>query len=153
MANICGVDFNIDFNSGESALEFVDDFHKEMEMAKVKNEGVPIAENDGLFDPVIRTSGDVGVLLSGWVKWGLSHESMIEFSKRLEKSGMTSFDCSYEECGNNIFGRYEYYDGVLTKTSLDESHPVWEKVENGEEDSWEQLEEALEFEGVTRMVA
>ena len=153
MANICSVDFNIDFESAEAAGRFERAFRNEMEAAAAVNEGVGLAESDWLFNGVMRLTGDAGVLLSGWVKWGLSHESVIEFSERLKQAGVTAFECSYDECGNNIFGKYEYFDGVLTKTILEESHPVWERVENGDDDSWEALENALEFEGVVTMVA
>lgn len=153
MANICSVDFYIEFASSNDSKKFTKTFKRKTENADLLNEGVQLAENDWLFGAVIERSGKCGVSISGWVKWGLSHDTITNFTKALKKAGMISFEGSYDECGNNVFGKYEYAEGVLIETVLDDSHTVWKRLEDGEDDAWEKLEEALELDGVTTMVA
>ena len=46
MANICSVDFNIDFKTDEDARRFAELFGREMAEANSRNEGVRIAKGD-----------------------------------------------------------------------------------------------------------
>ena len=152
MANICSVDFNIDFKTDEEARRFAELFGREVADGNYRNEGVRIAENDWLFDATVENDGSSTVVIRGYVRWALSSETVAEFAERLTKAGAIAFDCQYEECGN-LFGKYEYADGTLVETSLDESHSVWDAVAEGVEDSWELLERALRKDGVVEMVA
>ena len=151
MANMCCVDFNIDFESGEKAAEFMKEFSTRIEKATARNEGVTIAENEWLFDATLEEGGDTALTIRGWVKWGMDCDSMVEFSGKLREAGMTSLECFYEECGNMIYGKYEYHDGELWNSYVDESHAVWDSAED--DDHYERLDNVLETEGVLEMVA
>ena len=151
MANICSVDFNIDFNAGEDARRFAEFFEREIAEANSRNEGVRIAKNDWLFDATLEKVEDSSMAIKGWVKWGLDRDSMTEFSGKLREAGMTSLECFYEECGNLVYGKYECHDGELWNSNVDESHAVWDSPY--EDDHYERLDTVLETEGVLEMVA
>ena len=153
MANICSVDFNMEFESSDDLEKFVKTFKRKVEDAGLRNEGVAIAENDWLFDATVENDGESNVSIGGYVKWALSYETMIEFTERLRKAGVVAFKCSYDEYGNNLFGEYEFVEGMLIETRLDESASVWERIAEGAEGSFECLENALRKDGVVKMVA
>ena len=151
MANMCCVDFNIEFESGEKTAAFAEEFSTRIEKAASRNEGVGIAENEWLFDAILEKGGDAALTIRGWVKWGLESDSMAEFSGKLREAGMTSLECFYEECGNLIYGKYEYHDGELWNSYVDERHAVWDSAYD--DDHYEKLDAVLETEGVLEMVA
>ena len=151
MANMCSVDFYIDFKAEAMAKEFAKEFSERMREAAARNEGVGIAGNEWLFDATLENAGDFTLAIRGWVKWGLDRDSMVEFSGKLKEAGMTSFECCYEECGNMIYGKYEYHDEELWNSYVDDSHPVWDSAYD--DDHYEKLDTVLETEGVLEMVA
>jgi hypothetical protein len=152
MANMCSVEFRLKFSSKEASAKFAENFTKEMTEAEAKNEGVRISQNTWLFDSVMERIGDNSISISGWVKWGLTHEAIREFVESLKKQGLESLECLYEETGNMIYGRYEYHDGELWDIYVPEDNPAWES-DYEDESFYDRLEEALEDDGESLMVA
>ena len=152
MANMCSVEFRLKFSSKEASAKFAESFTKEMTEAEAKNEGVRISQNTWLFDSVMEKIGDNSISITGWVKWGLTHEAIREFVESLKKQGLESLECLYEETGNMIYGKYEYHNGELWDIYVPENHSVWENAY--EDDSfYDQLDNALEEDGLMDMVA
>ena len=70
----------------------------------------------------------------------------------LKKQGLESLECLYEETGNMIYGRYEYHGGELRDIYVPEDNPAWEN-DYEDESFYDRLEEALEDDGESLMVA
>jgi hypothetical protein len=153
MANICSVDFNFIFKTQEYAIAFILDFNQKIKTAQSINEGVPIAESDWLFDAAVQNTGNRSAELRGWVRGALSQETMQVFTEYLQSMNMESFECGYEETGNLVYGKYSYENGELWECSLDECHPIWEKANSGEDDYFDEIENALETDGVMEQIA
>ena len=153
MANICSVDFFLKFKNFAVGAKFAKSFEKKIKKAEKKNEGVRISQDTWLFDVAMDLTDNEYIYLNGWVKWGLTHEAIREFVETLKESGLESLECEYEETGNLIYGKYEYNDGELWDSFIDESNPVWESVSLEEDDYYDRLEEVLESESMTVMVA
>jgi hypothetical protein len=140
------------FESKEASAKFAKNFKKKIVEAEAKNEGVRISQDTWLFDETIEKDSNTQITIRGWVKWGLTHEAIREFVESLKQQGLHSLECDYEETGNMIYGRYEYHDSELWDSFVSESNPVWES--GYEDDSfYDQLEEALEDDGESLMVA
>ena len=155
MANICSIHFNIDFASPENMTAFLIDFKEKLKEADSKNEGVVLAKDlKLLFDAYVEESGDRNIMLGGSVKWALEHESIRTFTETyLKKMKVISFECNYEELGNLIYGKYTFDNGALSDYFLDESHPEWKKLNTDEDNYFDELEKALDNEGVEAEVA
>ena len=153
MANICSVSFNFVFKTPEAKKAFILDFKQKMAIAESKNEGVPIAKSDWLFDSSIVDDNANTAELHGYVKWALDHETIQEFTEYLKKMKVDSFTCDYEETGNQVYGQYTYEDGELWDSFIDESHTVWNKANSGEDDYFDELDHVLKTEGTMAQVA
>ena len=153
MANMCSVDFNMVFKTPKAKNTFIKDFKNEIEDAKTRNEGVKIADFKWLFDAEIKNGSKSIAILRGWVKWSIEHESIREFTeKHLKKMGIKSFDCFYEETGNGIYGKYIYENGELFDFYLDDSHPIWTKANIECDEYLDELDNALEEDGIFKQV-
>ena len=153
MANICSINFNLVFKTPEAKTIFMNEFNQKIVAAKVKHEGVRIAENKWLFDSCIEDQGESSAEIYGSVRWALEHESIREFTKYLELMQILSFECSYEETGCLIYGKYSYENGELSDCYVEESHSAWELLMTGEDDYFDELDDALETEATIVMVA
>ena len=153
MANICSVDFLLTFRDKGKCAKFADLFRKKINEAEKRDEGVCISQDTWLFDVVMDTAEKRCISLKGWVRWSLAHEAIREFVEFLKEAGLESLECEYEETGNLIYGKYEFHNGELWDSFIEESHPIWESVSAGDDDCYDRLEEALENDGETVMVA
>jgi Api92-like protein with ferredoxin domain len=153
MANICSINLNLVFKTPEAKMVFMNQFNQKIAEAKAKHEGVRIAENKWLFDSCITDQGESSAEIYGSTRWCLEHESIREFTEYLESMQILSFECSYEEAGCLIYGKYIYENGELSDCHIDESHSVWELVMNGDGDYFDELDDALETESTIVMVA
>jgi hypothetical protein len=153
MANICSIAFNFVFKTLEAKENFILDFQQKMATAEAKNEGVPIAKSDWLFDSYLVDGEEKTAGLCGSVKWALDHETMQEFTEYLRKMNVDSFTCDYEETGNQLYGQYSYKDGELWDSFIDESHSIWDKADSGEDDYFDKMDHVLEAEGTMEQVA
>ena len=153
MANICSVDLFMEFTSHKAQRKFLSLFSREIKDAEKRCEGVKFGGDTWLFDAVIEETGTQSVSIKGWVKWALSHSAIQEFVERCRDLSLQSLECEYEEAGNMIYGKYEYHNGELWDTYLDESHPAWEESDWDDDDYFDNLERALENDGITVAVA
>ena len=153
MANICSVDFNLVFKTPEANQMFIDEFSNKIAIAESKHEGVKIAEDKWLFDASVEGCGESSAVIYGSVKWALEHESIRRFTEYLESMQVLSFECNYEETGCLIYGKYSYENGELSDCYVEESHPAWELIMNGEDDYFDELDDALETDSASVMVA
>ena len=153
MANICSVNFYLEFTNNKRCADFAKSFKSKIKDAEKKSEGVRVSQDTWLFDIVLDFSGkNKNLTLNGWVKWGLTHAAIREFVESIKKDGLLSLECEYEETGNLIFGKYEYHDGDLWDSYIEDSHSVWD--ESYEDDNYyDLLDDALENDGTSVMVA
>jgi Ferredoxin-like domain in Api92-like protein len=153
MANICSINLNLGFRTPEAKTVFMNEFNQKIAEAKAKHEGVRLAESKWLFDSCIEDRGESSAEIYGSTRWCLEHESIREFTEYLESMQILSFECSYEETGCLIYGKYCYENGELSDCHLDQSNPIWERVMEDEDDYFNDLDDILEAEGTTEMVA
>ena len=152
MANICSVEFRLEFSSKEASAKFAESFKKEIAEADRRSEGVRISQDTWLFDETIEQDRNTQITIRGWVKWGLTHQAIREFVESLKKQELQSLECLYEETGNMIYGKYEYHNGELWDIYVPEDNPAWEN-DYEDESFYDRLEEALEDDGESLMVA
>ena len=152
MANICSVDFLLNFSEKEKCAKFADSFRKKINEAGKRDEGVRISQDTWLFDTVMDTVDKGKISLKGWVKWGLTHEAIREFVERC-RGGLQSLECEYEETSMMLYGKYEYHNGELWDSYITYTHPVWEESHWEDDDYFDKLDHALEKEGTTVQVA
>ena len=156
MANICSVDFNLIFNSVKAKESFIKEFSFKIAQADLRKEGIELVKNTKwIFDPYLFDTGnDKSVLLAGWVKWSIEHDTIRKFAEQyIEKMEIVSFECFYEETGNMLYGKYFYANGKLTDHFIDESNPVWTNTEYEEDNYFDLLDTALSNEAVMNYVA
>ena len=151
MANMCSVDFRMTFKGKDSSAKFADTFRNKMKEAEAKKEGVRISQDTWLFDTTLEHDDNSSITIRGWVNWGLTHEAIREFVKGLEVYELNSLECEYEEIGNLIYGKYEYHNGELWDSFIPEGSQVWNNYDD--DDYYDLLEEALEDDGESVMVA
>ena len=153
MANICSVDFLINFESQERSSVFREAFDAKIKGAGARGEGLRISHDTCLFDATIDDVVGESVSIRGWVNWGLTHEAIREFVEELKKHGLKSLECEYEEAGNLIYGKYEYHNEALWDTYLSDNNSAWDESHWEDDDYYDKLEEALESDGETVQVA
>ena len=156
MANICSVDFNLIFNSVKAKENFVKEFSLKIAQADLRKEGIELVKNSKwIFDPhLFDTENDKSLLLAGWVKWSIEHETIRKFAEQyIEKMEIVSFECFYEETGNMLYGKYFYSNGELMDYFIDKSNPVWSNTEYEDDNYYDSLDTALCNEAVINCVA
>lgn len=153
MANICSVGLHLEFQYKKDKEAFKKAFQKKTDSAQKRNEGVRISQSKWLFDAYINDEGEKDLFVNGSTRWCLEQEAMAEWTKDLKKWKVKSFNCNYEECGNQVFGEYSYEDGELWHKYLDDCHNVWNQSNTGEDDYFEVMDHALETDGVLEQIA
>jgi hypothetical protein len=151
MANMCTICCNLQFDSEAKRDVFIKVFSGKITEAQKYNQGVQIAESTWLFDTTVESNSEKGVSIQGWVKWCLDRESIAEFTEYLKTMGIESFECSYEEIGNLIFGNYTYDGENLWDTFISDSGSIWDCLD--EDEYIDQSESHLETDGEVEHVA
>lgn len=153
MANICSVGLHLEFRYKKDKKAFCSAFQKKIDTAESRNEGVKIAGNKWLFDANINEDGDKGLVINGCVRWCLEQEAMAEFHKYLKKMKVAEYNCCYEETSCQVYGEYTYDGDEIWDCYVGTDNPVWHKANTGEDDYFDEMDYALETDGVLEQVA
>jgi hypothetical protein len=154
MANICCIYLDLGFRTKKDKKAFRQAFQKKINDSEKRRERIRIARNKWLFDASIDDDpGPKSLAIYGSTKWCLEQESMLEWTRYLKRMKVQTFTCEYEEAGNLFYGNYTFEDGELWNSFVDEFHPVWKKANEGEDSYFEDLDHALETDGVMEQIA
>ncbi len=153
MANICSVGLHLKFRTKKDMKAFRLAFQHKLDIAESRNEALKIASSKWLFDGCIYDDGVKGLAVHGSTPWCLDQDSMAEFHKYLKRMKVKSYICDYEETGCQVYGEYSYDGNELWDKYLSDSHPVWHESNTGEDSYFDDMDIALEKDGVLELVA
>ncbi len=74
-------------------------------------------------------------------------------SGRLKRMKVKSYTCDYEETSCQVFGEYTFDGTELWDKSIPDSHKVWHESNTGEDSYFDDMDIALEQDGVDELVA
>ena len=152
MANICSVGLHMEFRYKKNRTAFRRAFQKKIDLAESRNEGVKIARNKWLFDAYINDDGDKGLAVDCSTRWCLEQEAMSEFHKYLKRMKVKSYTCDYEETSCQVYGEFSFDGTELWDKYIPDTHKVWNESNTGEDSYFDDMDIALETEGVMEQV-
>lgn len=153
MANICSVGLHLQFKYKKDLKAFRKDFQRKIDLTESRNEGVKIASSKWLFDAYICEAGDKSLDIHGSVRWCLEQESMAEWHKYLKRMKVNAYTLDYEETRCCVYGEY-YYDGeTLWDSYIPSDHKVWSESNTGENSYFDDMDIALQQDGILEQVA
>lgn len=153
MANICSVGLHLQFRYKKDLKEFRKVFQRKIDIAESRNEGVKIAPSKWLFDADLNKEGDKELSIYGSVRWALEQSEMAEFHKYLKKMKVKTYTLDYEETGCCVYGEYNYDGSELWDNYIPSEHEVWHESNTGEDSYFDDMDIALEQDGVLEQVA
>lgn len=81
------------------------------------------------------------LIVQGEVRWGLNDpqaKGLVEFFRKMGAEDDMEFE--YEDCANNMYGKYVYRDGKLFDHYIPDTSEIWTEYHNGEMVTEEDLE-------------
>ena len=157
MANMCSVIFDIAFKDVKAKEAFIKDFNDKRKVMEADEfaDGIELIEDKYLFDSVIINNTKHQVEIIGWVKWIFNKEDIISYVKKYTvEFHISKLTCQYEELGQSIYGQYDYIDGSLFDTFVNQDNDIFNRANTEDsEDFYDELQRLLENEGKRVQIA
>jgi hypothetical protein len=153
MANICSIGLHMEFRYKKDLKAFRQAFQKKIDAAEKRNEGVKIALSKCLFDVYICDEGDKDLFVHGSVRWCLDKNEIEKWHQWLKKMKVVEYTCCYEETGCCVYGEFSFDGTELWNKYIPDSHKVWHESNTGCDSYFDDMDIALEQDGVIELVA
>lgn len=108
MANCCVIDLFIEYNNEEDAQAFINYIKQEKAQAKKENRDGIYMGCDRYFFDVCEDNVGEEVSVSGWVKWALNDEDIVNWVNHIKAiSPFHILRAYYQEPGFSLYGCYD----------------------------------------------